>query len=486
MAIIYPPYIEGTIPAFGPILKIPFEWNPGVSPAEVSRITVKILDLNNKPVGLLHKKFAEDKKIYEIDFETKDIDLIQYQYYKFQLAYADTEDPLENEQLIYSSVGIGKYFGTFAPTIDFNAVTETQCKYQLVFNSKKDSVDSKEKPYQTTIEFYSNSEPTKLIATKEIIFDEYNKATFYYFNKSAVKIIIKCSTINNYSFTITKTINEKDITDNDDFITVMAYDNPSFSANIQQLYGNIVISATKAVGQDKIAICKYENECKYNIIGIIDSTNNYVTDWCINSYEPNHYAAFYLTQDKTLSNVTGRLDYNNMSLKGADGKILNIEYNPKISSFKTTLQEQKIDTIGGKYPIFQRNGNLAYKEFQISGLISYWMDENDSFISKTELGLDNEDNFKTTNLTGYNIAAERKFRLAVLDWLNDGQVKIFRSPTEGLYMIRLMNISLSPDDKLGRMLYTFSATAYEIAELNYENLVKYGFEKISGDVDYVL
>jgi alkaline phosphatase len=101
------------------------------------------------------------------------------------------------------------------------------------------------------------------------------------------------------------------------------------------------------------------------VIGLNEtcSANNYVTDWCINSYESNQYAAFYLTQDKTLSNVTGRLDYNNMSLKGADGKILNIEYNPKVSSFKTTLQEQKIDTIGGKYPIFQRNGNLAYKEF---------------------------------------------------------------------------------------------------------------------------
>jgi hypothetical protein len=97
MAIIYPPYIEGTIPAFGPILKIPFEWNPGVSPVEVSRITVKILDLNNNQVGLLHKSFTEGKKIYEIDFETKDIDLIQYQYYKFQLAYADTEVPLANE-----------------------------------------------------------------------------------------------------------------------------------------------------------------------------------------------------------------------------------------------------------------------------------------------------------------------------------------------------------------------------------------------------
>jgi hypothetical protein len=33
-----------------------------------------------------------------------------------------------------------------------------------------------------------------------------------------------------------------------------------------------------------------------------------------------------------------------------------------------------------------------------------------------------------------------------------------------------MNVSLSPEDKLGRMLHTFSGTAYEIAEYSYENL----------------
>jgi hypothetical protein len=37
-----------------------------------------------------------------------------------------------------------------------------------------------------------------------------------------------------------------------------------------------------------------------------------------------------------------------------------------------------------------------------------------------------------------------------------------------------MNVSLSPEDKLGRMLHTFSATAYEIAEPTYENFIKYG------------
>jgi hypothetical protein len=38
-----------------------------------------------------------------------------------------------------------------------------------------------------------------------------------------------------------------------------------------------------------------------------------------------------------------------------------------------------------------------------------------------------------------------------------------------------MNTSLSPNDTLGRMIHTFNATAYEIAENNFTNLVKYGF-----------
>jgi len=54
---------------------------------------------------------------------------------------------------------------------------------------------------------------------------------------------------------------------------------------------------------------------------------------------------------------------------------LKIRFNPKVSSFKTTILEQKVDTIGSKYPFFFRNGNVYYKEFPISGLISRLMDE---------------------------------------------------------------------------------------------------------------
>ena len=40
-----------------------------------------------------------------------------------------------------------------------------------------------------------------------------------------------------------------------------------------------------------------------------------------------------------------------------------------------------------------------------------------------------------------------------------------------------MNVSLTPDDALGRMIHTFNCTAYEVAENDYENLEKYNFIK---------
>mgnify|MGYP004521930587 FL=1 len=82
------------------------------------------------------------------------------------------------------------------------------------------------------------------------------------------------------------------------------------------------------------------------------------------------------------------------------------------------------------------------------------------------------------NLTSENIVAERNFKLAVMEWLENGKPKLFRSPGEGNYIVRLLNNSLSPNDTLGRMLHTFSCTAYEIADYTYENLLEYGFARV--------
>lgn len=168
-------------------------------------------------------------------------------------------------------------------------------------------------------------------------------------------------------------------------------------------------------------------------------------------------------------------------------KQLSIRFNPKVSSFKTTMLESKMDTLGGKHPFIFRNGNVAYKEFPISGMISMLSDPNELFMKGIKSAGREVQRGRTaayddawvldTQLTGENFRKEREFKMAVLDWLNDGKPKLFRSPGEGNYIVRLMNSSLSPNDTLGRMLHTFSSTAYEIAECNFQNLNHYGFVK---------
>jgi len=37
---------------------------------------------------------------------------------------------------------------------------------------------------------------------------------------------------------------------------------------------------------------------------------------------------------------------------------------------------------------------------------------------------------------------ERYFKLKVLDWLTNGEVKLFRSPGEGNYLVRILNVSM--------------------------------------------
>lgn len=208
-------------------------------------------------------------------------------------------------------------------------------------------------------------------------------------------------------------------------------------------------------------------------------------------FDSNNNIIYY---QKNISN-TIQADFEDMFLY--DGhKQLKIRFNPQVSSFKTTKLEQKIDTIGGVYPYFFRNGNTNYKEFPITGLMSYLSDENDYFINTNNdlqlidpsflkrLGSPYETNgknnykdypFPTTSLEGYNIYAERIFKLQVLDWLNNGQTKLFRSPTEGNYIVRLMNISLTPNDNLGRMLHNVQCNAYEVAPYNHKSLFDLGY-----------
>ena len=75
MAIIYPPYIEGTIPAFGPTLLIPYEMNRGVKLTDNITFVAKIMDLNNDNI----KYFTtSDAKLNPLPFTVDGLKTGQY------------------------------------------------------------------------------------------------------------------------------------------------------------------------------------------------------------------------------------------------------------------------------------------------------------------------------------------------------------------------------------------------------------------------
>ena len=154
---------------------------------------------------------------------------------------------------------------------------------------------------------------------------------------------------------------------------------------------------------------------------------------------------------------------------------LKIKFDGNLSSPKKNILESKTDTIGGKYPIIRRNGNTQYESFQISGIISAFGDENEFYDSSWKENLEWKaqyyDKYGISNMRDF--VGEKSYRDKVNEFLHDGQVKLFRSMQEGNFLVRLMDISFTPNQQLGRLIGSFQATAYQIADLTIENYFKY-------------
>ena len=158
---------------------------------------------------------------------------------------------------------------------------------------------------------------------------------------------------------------------------------------------------------------------------------------------------------------------------------LKIKLNPAVSSFKRVVQESRTDTLGSPYPFIRRNGYMDYAQFPIGGMISFFMDEEELFTSKEKLfgkQLNSYANFNDANsINNYNnYIYERKFRDEVMKFLYDGKAKLFRSPTEGNFVVKLMDINLTPEAQLSRYIWSFSGTAYEIANTSTQCLQELG------------
>ncbi len=161
-------------------------------------------------------------------------------------------------------------------------------------------------------------------------------------------------------------------------------------------------------------------------------------------------------------------------------KQLKLKYDFQISSYKTNISESKTDTIGSKYPYIRRNGNMYYRSFPITGTITQFMDEANLFTSSQVLfnnKYEQYQNFKGqigNYAVQYDYTYERKFREKVEEFLYNSKPKLYKSMQQGNIFIKLMQISLTPKNELGRLVYSFSATAYEIDEPIINTFNNYG------------
>lgn len=558
MAKLYPPQLEGTIPAFyaengTAFLTIPFAMNQAVSKSDISAIAVKIKSILNSEVLTTQETTNIDyqNNVLTINLENYQDFLTVGQFYKVQIAYVHKEkDETISETGYYSTVAITKF--TAKPTVSLAGDYKPGKLYSAAYAytgeyKQKDmiSVDSTEKVYSYEFVIYDENGNLYLSSGEKLHNHENDTEgnistdtweltealpedqifTLYYKVKTSNGLEESSSGYKIYTGeTVEPTVAVKVIaeTDNENGLAIVSLETEK-EEEATTLNGTFILSRTK----DSKA---WEQVQKYRFI------DKPITQFKFIDYTIEHgYTYQYgLQQINTNTGLTStRIKSNKVIAEFEDlylfdgERQLKVKFNPKVSSFKQSVLESKTNSIGSKYPYYFRNAHVSFKEFSISGLVSYLADENQMFLTDADLQLDDYSSFKreitlnpsinensdeyfsnlgdlglayqlkaryaardeegseyslikgqrgrSTSLEHYNILAERIFKLEVLNFINSGKPMLFRSPAEGNYIVRLMSSSMTPNDQLGRMLYTFTTSASEFADCNTSNLKKYGF-----------
>ena len=501
---LYPPMIEGTIPAFyGTVLTVPFSMNKTVSKQDVHGMQIKIKAVQSSAYILTEEA---SEIIYEpqckaiFKFSENNQKLKQGQHYKIQLAYVGSDGTVG----YFSTIAIVKY--TTKPEIaiqglDYQVINKHQYNYigtytnedlsEKVYTYCFNLYDNKNKLVETSGERFHNSEDDiiKVDNNENLIIEQYDNYAIPQDLKNGQNYVLEYQV---------STLNELWIVSQRYRIAQQPSVEPELKAslttamNFENGYVDLNLKGEKDEDGIELAatgtfkILRAENDMwhevhRFALYGQQPSTWHW-RDYLVEQGTEYKYAVQQYNEAGLVSNRIESepvyADFEHSFL--FDGKRqLKIKFNPKVSNFKNNILESKLNTIGSQHPFIFRNGKVRYKEFGISGLISCQSDNEFLFMSEEDLeGYD-----LSTNLTNENIKAERDFKLEVMEWLNNGEPKVFRSATEGNYIVRLLNVSLSPNDTVGRMLHTFTSTAYEIAEYNYQNLSDLHFISIGNPAE---
>ena len=482
-----PPNIQGTLPSFyendegAVILTVPFAMNKSVGLADFSSFSMKI---KTSATDVLLGTFSSsdwnpESKVLEVKFDISTIEskLVIGQYYRVQIAYKNTG----GEVGYYSTIGVAKYTAKPAISIvDFMQSSVNLNKGEYIgryWNTK----DTSERVYQYKFTLY-NAANEVLETSGWLLHNSYMDETAgESFDTYVLKRTLDEGAIYRIQYSV---ITNNNLSLNsvryqvmaapsvDSFLkaklnSILDYDNACITTTIipdknADIVGTFVLS--RATDKDSyttwttLAEMVLKNDTVLNF--------KYV-DFAIEQGVNYRYS---LQQRNSAGIFSNRIYSQTLLAHFEDAFLfdgerqLKIRFNPKVSSFKTVMLDSKKTTLGSKYPFFFRNGAVAYKEFPISGLISYMIDNDEYFMKRQDdLGMSVEW-MDTTDITDQNITYERRFKLEVLDWLNNGGIKMYKSPAEGNYVVRLMNVSLTPNDSLSRMIHTFNCTASEVAE----------------------
>ena len=621
---LYPPTIPSSIPAFyvengTAKIAVPFSMNRAVDADSVAgfRIKIKTVQSNTlvKTISIDNDAGAQaaiNSRIAVFEWEadvngnrTPDFNKIKMgQYLKVQMAYIGKN----GQPGYFSTVAITKY--TSKPLVsianadvadDPNAIPVFKQSYTGVYQTTE---DTSERPYSYCFYLFNALKGLEETSGWKL----HNTSV----NRIASEAIALDQAVDTYTFTApmqddklyyiqygVRTINNLEIysplypvfqalTDETELKATLVAENNFDNAYVElklKLNENVTVNTAwpKSGSNSYISIqieraSKTTNYQDWNILKkVAFLTYKEVVNWSFKDFtiEQGHHYLYRFRQysNNGISSKGSEIaepvlaDFEDMFLWDGE-KQLKIRFNPKVSSFKTTLMEQKMETIGSQYPFIFKNGVVNYKEFPIAGLISHVADENMLFLDKeSDLGLTiteepirgespggftgfelqyipvsgdyNPDEiyyYRTTNddgtpalingryeytssvpndtnrgiiqdmwedwgdrlftlesvptiepvdnlpsqldLSAETMRAERIFKMKVLEWLNDGNIKMFKSPAEGNYLVRLMNVSLTPEDKLGRMLHNLQATAYEMETLTYSNLLDLDFVSV--------
>lgn len=536
MAKLYPPQLENTIPAqTGTDLYIPFQFNRGTGRSEVKTLVALIKTVStNKDIMVLYSDISnliETETTTTIKFVAPNNILTVGQFYKIQLACSTEEIKLNDieqadgsiiqiENVSSNSIGYYSTVGVFKYTkqAGISIVEETPYySYRGIYDQSGANRDITERLYEYQFDLYKANEEEVYLSSGRLLHNNMNTSdTNVAFDIWNIEEVL--DTTQSYTLLYrTYTVNKAEWKSLPYSITPIELNLDPLNYNLKAEYDienarvNIYLEKT-TINFSKNTIFRVMRASAHNpnnwynlydyTIAANSNTSELLifTDYTVEQGNEYIYAVQQMKWEeqilkpKSVKQVSSNIyiDFEDMYLY--DGKKqLKIRFNPKVSSFKTVVKDTKLETLGGQFPFIFRNGDVKYLTFSIGGLISYLMDNDELFIDKSNLGFFGSDpsrltteskqtdfNYKlnSTNLDARNIYAERMFKQQVMQWLNNGEVKLFRSPTEGNYLVRLMDINLTPNDTLSRMLHSFTCNAHEMAECNLTNLKKYILKEV--------